>query len=57
MRDILIVVLGFPAEGVESIINILFLALSIIADWWQTERFKQTNFPLGLCALLHGAFP
>lgn len=32
MRDILIVVPGFPAEGVESIINILLLALSIIAD-------------------------
>lgn len=32
MGDILIVALGFPAEDVESIINILLVALLIIAD-------------------------
>lgn len=31
MRDTPIVVHGFPAEDVESIINILLIALSIIA--------------------------
>lgn len=32
MGDILIVAPGFPAEDVESIINIILIALSIIAD-------------------------
>lgn len=31
MRDILIVVPGFPAQDVESIINMLLIALSVIA--------------------------
>lgn len=48
---------GFSAEDVEAISNILLVALSGIADWWQTDRLKQTNFHFGLCALLHGAFP
>lgn len=41
---------GFPAEDVESIINILLVALSIIADSWQTDGSGQIFTLVFMCS-------